>query len=72
MLFAGRDETEAERKASEYCQGSELTYENEYGARVTWRCLRVVAVTPLYFDELRDGIEVYSELLDTDPNGHSP
>jgi len=72
VLFAGRDEAEAERKASEYCQGSEFTYENQYGARVVWKCLRVLAVTPLYVDELRDGVEVYSDLLDTEPGPATP
>jgi len=77
VLFAGRDAAEAERKALEYCQESQHTYKNQYGGRVVWRCSRVLEAVPLYVDELKDGVEVYSELLDAEPeqsigNGPAP
>lgn len=63
VLFEGRDEAEATEKASQYCRTDLVEYENEFGERVAWRCSEVVAVTPLLVTELRDGVEVYSELL---------
>jgi hypothetical protein len=67
VLFNGGDEAEAARKASEYCDAAKIDYENEYGEMVEWRCLRIIEVSPLYVDDLGDGVEVYSELLDKEP-----
>lgn len=68
VLLSGQNDAEVDRKASELCLGEPVSYRNEYGARVIWRCRRVLSLTPLLDAELRDGLEVYSEFLDADPD----
>jgi hypothetical protein len=64
VLRAGSDD-EALAKAGERCEAlkPEVEYLNQYGDRVRWVCREVLSVTQLDADELRDGTEVFSELI---------
>ena len=67
VLFEAGDESEATTKASDYCRAAGFSYQNLNGQSVVWKCRRILGITPLYATDLGDGVEVYSELLHSDP-----
>ncbi len=54
------DESEARRKAEDFCRASEHSFRNEDGETVSWHFLKVEHVREFVGDEIVDGVEVYS------------
>jgi Domain of unknown function (DUF4288) len=61
-LLRAESNEAAQRKAETLGVDGQHNYENESGARVEWRFLRVLEIQDLCEPELYDGMEVYSRL----------
>jgi hypothetical protein len=66
-LIHAADSEAAYRRALELGAEENHDYENDAGAQVHWRFLGLNDLCEILDDHLEDGVEVYSQMAETDP-----
>ncbi|MGH3118216.1 MAG: DUF4288 domain-containing protein [Gaiellales bacterium] len=60
VLFRAGSVEQAREKAEAHALQSEASYENEYGEQIRWHRKHLIDVTPVLYEDLKDGTEIYS------------
>ena len=63
IVLRANDEQEAKSKGEEIGKASKHEYKNQYGETVLWEFREVLEVLQLFDDSIKDGTEVFWDLI---------